>query len=68
MKNSTSLKIILRYLIELSEIIQEYNENKNKNFFLKEIRKLENKFSKLMTDQRHTYFKKIYGEYMKMKQ
>ena len=57
------LKIILRYLIELSEIIQEYNDNKdNKNIFFKKIKKLERNLSKLTTDERHTYFKKIYGE------
>ena len=64
MKNlqNTSLKIILQYLNELSEIIQKYNEKKNKSYFLKEIKKLEKKLSKLTTDERHTYFKKIYGE------
>ena len=56
------LKIILQYLIELSEIIQEYNETKNKLNFLKEIKKLEKKLSILTTNERHTYFKKIYGE------
>jgi len=56
------LKIILQVLIQLSEIIQEYNETKNKLNFLKEIKKLEKKLSKLTTDERHTYFKKIYGE------
>ena len=59
---STQLKIILQCLIDLSETIQEYNKNKNTSDFLKEINKLEKKLSKLTTDKRHTYFKKIYGE------